>query len=149
MNDLGIPVLQKGEPLYKYELRLNKYLLEGKLEKQNKILKFINDWYSTKKNNNYIFKSLYEFKNQYYIYMPDDKKSKEFLIKKFNEYDEYFKLELEYDETLFTTYNVLYFIKLMLKTINGDLKKELEEKEDDDGYKKIYKKYTIKIKNKL
>mgnify|MGYP000713199836 CR=1 FL=1 len=37
----------------------------------------------------------------------------------------------------------------MLKTINGDLKKELEEKEDDDGYKKIYKKYTIKITNKL
>ena len=46
-------------------------------------------------------------------------------IKNFNEYNDYFKLDLEYDEDLFTTYNVLYMIKLMLKTINGDLKNEL------------------------
>ena len=49
--------------------------------------------------------------------MPNDKISKEFLIKNFNEYDEFFNLDLEYDEDLFTTYNLLYFIKLMLKTL--------------------------------
>ena len=65
--------------------------------------------------------------------------------KYFEEYNEYFKLDLEYDEELFTTYNVLYMIKLMLKTIKGDLKKEIEEKEIDDKIKKN-KKYSVKVK---
>ncbi len=146
MNEYGIPVLQKGEPLYKYYIRLDKFEQAERFKKKTKILNFINDWYSMKKGNDYIFKNLWEFKNQYYKYMPNDKISKEFLIKNFNEYDEFFNLDLEYDENLFTTYNVLYFIKLMLKTLKGDLKKEIEEKEDNKGYIRVFKKYTIKIK---
>ncbi len=146
MNEYGIPVLQKGEPLYKYYIRLDKFEQAERFKKKTKILKFINDWYSMKKGNDYVFKNLWEFKNQYYKYMPNDKISKEFLIKNFNEYDEFFNLDLEYDEDLFTTYNVLYFIKLMLKTLKGDLKKEIEEKEDEKGYVRVFKKYTVKIK---
>ncbi len=146
MNEFGIPVLQKGEPLYKYYIRLDKFEQAERFKKKTKILKFINDWYSSKKGNDYVFKNLWEFKNQYYKYMPNDKISKEFLIKNFNEYDEFFNLDLEYDEELFTTYNVLYFIKLMLKTLKGDLKKEIEEKEDDKGYIRVFKKYSIRIK---
>ena len=153
MNEYGIPVLQKGEPLYKYYVRLDKFEQEDRFKKKTKILKFINDWYSmnyemnsVKKENIYVFKNLWEFKNQYYKYMPDNKISKEFLIKNFNEYDEFFNLNLEYDENLFTTYNVLYFIKLMLKTLKGDLKKEIDEKEVKKGYVQNFKKYSIKIK---
>ena len=149
MNEYGIPVLQKGEPLYKYYIRLDKFEHAERFKKKTKILQFINDWYSmksVKKENNYVFKNLWEFKNQYYKYMPNDKLSKDFLIKNFNEYDEFFNLDLEYDEELFTTYNVLYFIKLMLKTLKGDLKKEIEEKEDDKGYVRVFKKYSIRIK---
>ena len=146
MNEFGIPILQKGEPLYKYYVRLDKFEQAERFKKKTKILKFINDWYSTKKGNDYVFKNLWEFKNQYYKYMPNDKISKDFLIKNFNEYDEFFNLDLEYDENLFTTYNVLYFIKLMLKTLKGDLKKEMEDKEDDKGYVRVFKKYSIRIK---
>ncbi len=146
MNEYGIPVLQKGEPLYKYYIRLDKFEQAERFKKKTKILKFINDWYSTKKGNDYVFKNLWEFKNQYYKYMPNDKISKDFLIKNFNEYDEFFNLDLEYDENLFTTYNVLYFIKLMLKTLKGDLKKEIEEKEDEKGFIRVFKKYSIRIK---
>ena len=146
MNEFGIPILQKGEPLYKYYVRLDKFEQAERYNKKTKILKFINDWYSAKKGNNYIFKNLWDFKNQYYKYMPDNKISKNFLIKNFNEYDEFFNLDLEYDEDLFTTYNVLYFIKLMLKTLKGDLKKEMEDKEDDKGYVRVFKKYSIRIK---
>jgi hypothetical protein len=144
MNEYGIPVLQKGEPLYKYYIRLDKFEQADRFKKKTKILNFINDWYSIKKGNNYIFKNLWEFKNQYYKYMPNNDLSKGFLIKNFNEYDEFFNLNLEYDENLFTTYNVLYFIKLMLKTLKGDLKKEIEDKEDDKGYVRVFKKYTVK-----
>ena len=77
--------------------------------------------------------------------MPKNDKSKEFLIKNFEKYNEEFNLELEYDEELFTTYNVLYFIKLMLQKIDGDLKKEVLEIELD-GKKKKQKKYTITLK---
>jgi hypothetical protein len=146
MNEFGIPVLQKGEPLYKYYVRLDKFEQAERYNKKIKILKFINDWYSTKKGNNYIFKNLWEFKNQYYKYMPNNDLSKDFLIKNFNEYDEFFNLNLEYDDKLFTTYNVLYFIKLMLKTLKGDLKKEIEEQENDKGNVKNFKKYSVRIK---
>jgi hypothetical protein len=146
MNEFGIPVLQKGEPLYKYYIRLDKFEQTEIFKKKTKILKFINDWYSMKKGNNYIFKNLWEFKNQYYKYMPNNTISKEFLIKNFNEYNDFFNLDLEYDDKLFTTYNVLYFIKLMLKTLKGDLKKEIEEQENDKGNVKNFKKYSIRIK---
>ena len=71
--------------------------------------------------------------------MPNNIISKEYLIQNFEIYNREFTLELEYDETLFTTYNVLYFIKLMLQKIDSTLKKEV--------LNKTQKKYTILLKN--
>jgi len=34
----------------------------------------------------------------------------------------------------------------MLKTLKGDLKKEMEDKEDEKGYVRVFKKYSIRIK---
>jgi hypothetical protein len=144
-NENGIPILQKDEPIYKWMLRCEKVLLESHIQKRNKILKFINTWFHYKYAEKEYFEKIWYFKNIYYYKMPNDNKSKEFLKKYFEEYNEYFKLDLEYDEKLFTTYNVLYMIKLMLKTINGDLKKEIEEKNIDDKMIKN-KKYSVKVK---
>ncbi len=146
-NYMGLPIFKKGDDITKYYVRLERYLLEDNLEKKEKILKFINTWYSYKSSNSYKFTKLWEFKNQYYKYMPNNQKSKEFMIKYFNEYNDYFNLDLEYNDELFTTYNVLYFIKLMLKSVKGVIKKELEEiQEDDDKIIKINKKYSIWVK---
>ncbi len=51
-------------------------------------------------------------------------------------------MDLKYDEELFTSYNVLYFIKLMLQKIDGKLKKEIIKQKDIDKII-IKKKYTI------
>ena len=146
VNEFGIPILQKDEPLYKYMIRCDKILLMDKIEKKNKILKFINDWYYLKFSNKNTFKELYHFRNQPYKTMPENAKSKEFLIKNFKEYDEYFNLDLEYDEKLFTTYNVLYFIKLCLKSVQGTMKKEIVEVTNDDGVIKKNKIYSINVR---
>ena len=145
INEFGIPVLQQGEPIYKFYIRLEKFLLVEHIEKKKKILTFINNWYYLKYNNKTTFKELWHFRDQYYKTMPDNIKSKEFLIKNFKEYDEYFKLDLEYDEKLFTTYNVLYFIKLCLKSIKGTMKKDIEEI-NENGVVKKNKIYTINVK---
>jgi hypothetical protein len=171
MNLLEIPVMEKDEPIYKYQIKLHRYMVNYRYEKKKKILEFINEWYNTPNgllgtksnlerntpngllgtksnlasNSEFKFENILQFKNQYYHMMPKNDKSKEFLIKNFEKYNEEFNLELEYDEELFTTYNVLYFIKLMLKKIDGDLKKEVLEIEQD-GKKKKQKKYTITLK---
>jgi hypothetical protein len=62
------------------------------------------------------------------------------LIKNFEKYNEIFKLDLEYNEELFTKYNVLYMLKLMLREIEFDLKKEKTDK---------YKRYTIICKKQM
>ena len=144
-----IPQLEKDEPIYKYQARLQRYLIAYKFEKKKKILTFINDWYKSKIKNIDEFKGfvdLRQFKNQYYHMMPDNMKSKEYLIKYFEIYNKEFNLELQYDEELFTTYNVLYFIKLILKKIDGNMKKEVIEKIENNK-KIIHKKYTIWLKN--
>ena len=141
-----IPELEKGEQIYKYQARLQRYLICYKYEKKKKILTFINEWYMTKPENNKltnIFQDLRQFKNQFYHMMPNNEQSKVFLIKNFEEYNKNFNLELEYDEKLFTTYNVLYFIKLMCKKIDGDLKREVIKKVDEKNKIRIQKKYTI------
>lgn len=156
MSLLELPVMEKDEPIYKYQIKLHRYMVNYRYEKKKKILEFINEWYHTptgllgassyvKLNSGFIFENILQFKNQFYKMMPKNDKSKEFLIKNFEKYNEEFNLELEYDEELFTTYNVLYFIKLMLQKIDGDLKKEVLEIELD-GKKKKQKKYTITIK---
>ena len=144
MTDNEIPVLQKDEPFWKYQYRLDKYLVCQKYEKKIKILNYINEWYSYKKNN-IQFIDLSHFKNQYYNMMPSNDESKKFLIKNFEKYNEEFDLDLDYNEELFTTYNVLYFIELMLKKINGRIIKEVNEEEKNGKIKKS-KKYTIKLK---
>ena len=171
MSLLELPVMEKDEPIYKYQIKLHRYMVNYRYEKKKKILEFINEWYHTptgllgasddvkpntptgllgstpsiKPNTGFKFENILQFKNQYYHMMPKNDKSKEFLIKNFEKYNEEFNLELEYDEELFTTYNVLYFIKLMLKKIDGDLKKDVIEIEQD-GKKKKQKKYTITLK---
>jgi hypothetical protein len=154
MSLLELPVMEKDEPIYKYQIKLHRYMVNYRYEKKKKILEFINEWYNTPigllgiklaPNSEFKFENILQFKNQYYHMMPKNDKSKEFLIKNFEKYNEEFNLELEYDEELFTTYNVLYFIKLMLKKIDGDLKKEVLEIEQD-GKKKKQKKYTITLK---
>jgi hypothetical protein len=143
-----IPELEKDEPLYKYRLRLERYMIYYRFEKKKKILTFINDWYKLNDKNIAIieFKDLRQFKNQYYHLMPSNDISKQYLIENFEKYNKEFVLELEYDEKLFTTYNVLYFIQLMLKKIDGNIKKEVIKKIQNN--KKItQKKYTIWLKN--
>lgn len=144
MTETDIPILHKDEPFWKYQYRLDKYLIHKKYEKKRKILNFINDWYSYKKNN-IQFIDISHFKNQYYNMMPSNDDSKKFLIKNFEKYNEEFDLDLDYNEELFTTYNVLYFIELMLKKINGRIIKEVIEEEKNGKIKKS-KKYTIKLK---
>jgi len=144
-DEYGIPQLVKGEPLYKYYARLEKSILSAHIEKRDRILKFINTWFSYRYTNSNYFEKIWYFKNIYYDKMPRNDKSKEFMIKYFEEYNEFFKLDLEYEEKLFTTYNVLYMIKLMLKTIKGDLKREIEESEIDKKTIKS-KKYSVRVK---
>lgn len=144
MTDKDIPILEKNEPFWKYQFRLDKYLIHQRYDKKTKILNFINDWYSCKPNN-YKFNDISHFKNQYYTMMPSNDDSKKYLIKNFEKYNEEFDLDLDYNEELFTTYNVLYFIELMLKKINGKLIKEIKEEKKDYKIKKI-KIYTIKLK---
>ena len=57
-----------------------------------------------------------------------------------------FDLELEYDENLFTTYNIMYFIKLMLVKVNGNIKKELVDYRTKKEKIVKRKKYTIFLK---
>jgi hypothetical protein len=144
-DEFGIPVPIKGEPIYKYYGRLDRFVYESHCTKRNKILEFINEWMHYRYIEKQYFQKIWYLKNIPLERFPINTKSKEFLISKFNEYNEYFKLDLVYDEEKFTTYNVLYMIKLMLKTIKGDLKREIEEKEIDSKIKKC-KFYTVRVK---
>lgn len=124
---------------------------QRKQPRKEAILAFINDWLNLKKNNK--IQSFCAFKNIYLDRLPNDQKSKIFLIKNFEKYNELFKLDLEYDEKLFTRYNVLYMLKLMLKTIDYDLKKIVKiynnTGENSDEINKKVKIYTIIDNNKL
>lgn len=143
-----IPELEKDEPLYKYRMRLERYMIYYKFDKKKKILNFINNWYKLNDKNvkNIEFKDLRQFKNQYYHMMPSNDISKQYFIENFETYNREFILGLEYDEKLFTSYNVLYFIKLMLQKIDGTLKREVIKKLENNK-KIIQKKYTIFIKD--
>lgn len=144
-DDYGIPIPIKGEPMYKYYGRLDRLVYESHCIKRNKILEFINEWMYYRYAEKEYFQKIWYFKNIPLEKLPSNSLSKKFLINKFNEYNEYFNLDLEYEEDKFTTYNVLYMIKLMLKTIKGDLKREIEEKNIDGKNKKL-KFYTVKVK---
>jgi hypothetical protein len=104
--------------------------------KKKQILKYINSWMG-KKNDDEKIKSFNGFRNMYLGQFPNDVETKKFLCKYFEVYNQDFNLNLEYNEKLFTRYNGLYLLKLMLNTIHYDLKKEKI---------KNYKRYTIVYK---
>ena len=141
-----LPVLEKGEPFYKYLNRLNEYYLGLRYDKRTKILKFINEWKFGLTKSKYYTK-LSDFQNVFYRDLPNDKISKEYLKENFEKYNSEFDLELEYNEELFTTYNIIYFIKLMLMKVNGNIKKEIVDYRTKKQNIVKRKKYTIFIKN--
>jgi hypothetical protein len=136
---------KKGWP--RFWVEVSEWEEQKREPKKRNILKFINEWISLKKKDE--FKSFCAFKNIYLEQLPNDDKSKIFLIKNFEKYNEEFKLDLEYDEKLFTRYNVLYMLKLMLKTINYDLKKIVKNYSNNNKSLKKIKSYTIIDLNKL
>lgn len=146
---MEFPIYNKDEPKYKYFSRLNKYLQFEQNKKRVQILDFINEWFygiETEANKNIRFKNLIEFKNLKYQDLPKDSESKKILIKHFDRLNESFDLNLEYDEELFTTYNVIYFIKLMVETIDFKLRKKIEMSVDKNGNEIKIKMYTINYK---
>lgn len=140
-----LPVLQKGEPFYKYYNRLNEYYLNLRYDKRKKILQFINEWMFGLTKSKY-YNKLTDFKNVFYRELPNDNISKEYLKEHFVTFNNEFDLELEYDENLFTTYNIMYFIKLMLVKVNGNIKKELVDYRTKKEKIVKRKKYTIFLK---
>ena len=135
---------KKGWP--KFWMEVAQWEKQRKQPKKDAILTFINDWLHLKKKNK--FQSFYAFRNIFLDKLPNDEQSKKFLIENFEKYNELFKLDLEYDEKLFTRYNTLYMLKLMLKTLDYDLKKiEKIYKNDsnDKNDKKINKVRKVKI----
>lgn len=139
----GLPIPIKDEPLYKYYNRMDRYIYTEHCEKRDKILEFINKWMHYRYAEKQYFQKIWYLKNIPLERFPPNTKSKAFLKNVFNEYNEYFKLDLEYEEEKFTTYNVLYMIKLMLKTIKGDLKREIDGNKESEIKKKFY---TVKVK---
>ena len=137
---MEIPIYNSEEPKYKYFSRLNKYLQYEQNKKRVEILNFMNEWLygvdSKIKLNNLI-----EFKDFKYSNLPKNSESKKIMIKHFDRLNESFDLNLEYDEELFTTYNVIYFIKLMVETIGFKLKKKIiisKNNSDEEIKTKIY-----------
>jgi hypothetical protein len=145
MSDTLLPVLQKGEPFYKYYNRLNEYYLNLRYDKRKKILQFINEWMFGLTKSKY-YNKLTDFQNVFYRTLPNDNVSKEYFIEHFVTFNNEFDLELEYDEDLFTTYNVMYFIKLMLMKVNGNIKKETVDYKTKKGIIVKRKKYSIFLK---
>jgi len=126
----------KGWP--DFWLEVARWEKQTKEPKKQAVLEYINEWLNLKGKNK--MKSFYAFQHKYVEQLPNDKYSKDFLIKNFNKYNYMFNLDLEYDDKLFTKYNVLYMLKLMLKQLDYDLKREKTEK---------YKRYTIISNEKL
>ncbi len=135
----------ENESNHAFMFRLKMYLNEIRYDKRKQILEFLNNWIFGLTKSKY-YKSLNEFKSVFYRDLPKDNISKEFLKENFEKYNDLFDLELEYDEELFTTYNVLYFIKQMLMKVDGNMKKEVIEIKNKNN--KIVKRnvYTIFLK---
>jgi hypothetical protein len=96
------------------------------------ILNFLNEW--TKIS----YKKLTDFQKVYLKDLPSNSESKEYMIKNFTKLNEKFNLGFIYDEKIFTTFNVLFFLKNMLEKVNLLLYKE--KIGDDKIYTIIFKK---------
>lgn len=140
ISSLLLPVFNPADPIqYIIDIEnLQKKIIDPK---KKQILKFINSWMG-KKNNDDKFKSFDRFKYIYFRQFPDNDETKKFLCKYFEVYNQDFNLNLEYNDTLFTTYNALYMLKLMLNTVHYDLKKTVIIKTINNKIKKT-KIYTI------
>lgn len=136
MSTLIIPDFNPLDPVqFIVDLdNLQKKLIDPK---KKQILKYINSWMG-KKNEDEKIKSFDAFKNMYLGEFPNDVNTKKFLCKYFEVYNQDFKLNLEYNEKLFTRYNALYMLRLMLNTIKYDLKKDVYMNKN-----KKCKRYTI------
>lgn len=134
-----------NEPIHAFMFRLKMKLNEHRYDRRKQILEFVNEWICGLTKSKY-YKSLNEFRDVFYRDLPKNRISKEYLKEKFNKYNDIFDLELEYDEKLFTTYNVLYFIKLMLMKVDGNMKKEMIEINNNNNKIVKRKKYTIFLK---
>ena len=146
MSKLILPDFNPLDPV-QYIVDINN--LQKKIEepKKKQILKFINSWMG-RKNDDKKFKSFNSFKNIYLKEFPNNEATKKFLCKYFEVYNQDFKLELLYNEQLFTTFNALYMLKLMLNTIKYDLRKDVRNIQLRNGETKKTKIYSI-INKKL
>lgn len=117
-----LPELSKCSSVFDYLYKLDEYIKEKNEPLRKDILKFINKWLKTNQDNEII--ALTNFKYRHLEYMPSDIDSKKFLIENFEKYNTKFNLEFEYNEELFTTLNLLYFLKHMLRKIDYDLIKD-------------------------
>lgn len=146
---MEFPIYNSAEPKYKYFSRLNKYLQYEQNKKRIEILNFMNEWLygiETESNKKNRLNNLIEFKNFSYNILPKNSESKKIMIKHFDRLNDSFDLNLEYDEELFTTYNAIYFIKLMVETIGFKLRKKIEISKDKDDNEIKKKMYTINYK---
>jgi len=146
MSKLTIPEFNPLDPL-QYIVDIEN--LQKKIEdpKKRQILKFINSWMG-KKNDDEKFKSFNSFRNIYLKQFPSDNETKKFLCKYFEVYNQDFNLELIYNENLFTTFNALYMLKLMLNTISYDLRKDVKVTKLKNGEIKNTKIYSIYYKKR-
>jgi hypothetical protein len=138
MSEQNMPRFDPSKGFGHFFLQMGKFQKEKDAPKKKAIIDFINEWMDYK--NDEKIKSLTYFRNKYVETLPNDEKSKKFLIKNFEKYNEMFNLDLEYNEELFTKYNVLYMLKLMLREIEFDLKKERTN---------TYKRYSIICKKQM
>ena len=120
------PKIEDFPDVRDYIISLEQFIKKKDKPLINDALKFLNKWLGYKDDNQLI--GLTNFKYVSINKLPSDEKSKEFMIKYFNKYNEDFKLDFEYDDNLFTTDNVLYFLKEMLQKIGYKLVKHTKYK---------------------
>ena len=119
-EDLIKPI-QPGEKPYQWFERQEKLKNYYRLNKKILILKIINEWLGLTESKK--LTQLVQFHRFYYKSLPSNEKSKDIIIKYFDEIEEEFNLEREYDVKKFNKYNLLYLIDLMCQIIDFKLKK--------------------------
>jgi len=124
---MATPKLEDCNGTLDYLIKLDQFIKNKDAPKRELVLKFLNKWLNNKDNK---LIALTNFRNRNLKYLPSDEISKQFMIKYFNKYNEEFDLEFEYNEELFTTLNVLYFLKHMLKKVGLHLKKSKKDKDE-------------------
>lgn len=121
------PKLEDCDSTLDYLIKLDQFIKNKDAPRRELVLKFLNKWLNNKDNK---LIALTNFRNRNLKYLPSDENSKQFMIKYFNKYNEEFNLEFEYNEELFTTINVLYFLKHMLKKVGLHLRKSKKDKDE-------------------